>query len=134
MARNLTRNDNKFVREYVEHGNGTEAAEKAYGIDDPNYAGVKATRMLRKDKIKKKLKSIADSIPDGLLIEKHLELLNSMEKVISEGEIISESINVQGVKAGLDMAYKLKGSYADEKIKVSGDVKIISFRDHHTDK
>ena len=58
--------------------------------------------------VKVKLMSIADAIPDELLIRKHLELLNS-----TVGE--NEKIDVQGVKAGLDMAYKIKSTYAPEK-------------------
>ena len=86
---------------------------------DENYAGVKGNRLLRKDKIQRVVKSIADQIPDKLLVKKHLELLNSTETIVAGGEIISENINVQGVKAGLDMAYKLKGKYAPDQSTVT---------------
>ncbi len=46
-------------------------------------------------------------IPDKLLGEKHLLLLN---KVDEKGEI-----DVQAVSKGLDMGYKIKGAYAPEK-------------------
>lgn len=46
-------------------------------------------------------------LSDSLLIKKHRELLDKRE---ANGEI-----DVQAVTKGLDMAYKLKGSYAPEK-------------------
>ena len=46
-------------------------------------------------------------LPDSLLASKHKELLN---KIDDKGQI-----DVQAVKAGLDMAYKINGSYAPEK-------------------
>lgn len=52
-------------------------------------------------------KSIAELIPDDLLIRKHKELLELTDK--------DGYMDVQGVTKGLDMAYKLKGSYAAEK-------------------
>ena len=46
-----------------------------------------------------------EHIPNILLAEKHKALLN---KADAEG-----NIDVQAVKAGLDMAYKLKGAYEE---------------------
>ena len=63
---------------------------------------------------------IADMLPDDLLAEKHLALLN---KIDAEGEI-----DVQAVKAGLDMGYKIKGTYAPEKKDVTFDG-LISTKD-----
>lgn len=60
-------------------------------------------------------KEYADSIPDELLEEKHKALLNKEDE--------NGVIDVQAVKSGLDMAYKLKGSYAPEK-KVNANVNI----------
>lgn len=66
-------------------------------------------------------KAIADLIPDELLSEKHLALLNKQDE--------NGNIDVQAVKAGLDMGYKLKGSYAPEKRKVEVDVTEIKNKD-----
>lgn len=52
-------------------------------------------------------RTIAELIPDELLVVKHHELLNKTDK---DGEI-----DTQAVAKALDMAYKLKGSYAAEK-------------------
>lgn len=64
-------------------------------------------------------------LPDSLIAKKHLELLNKQEVItknnVSTGEVdvkYTGQIDVNAVKAGLDMAYKLKGKYAAEKIDV----------------
>lgn len=102
--------EKEFVEEYIQNGNNaTQAAKEVYDIEDENYAGVKGHRLIRSDKIQNAIKSIAEQIPDDLLVSKHLELLQATDK---EGKI-----DVQGVKAGLDMAYKLKGVYEAEEQK-----------------
>lgn len=60
-------------------------------------------------------------LPDKLLAEKHRELLNKKEVVtknnVTTGEvdtIETGEIDVTAVTKGLDMAYKLKGRYANE--------------------
>ena len=104
-------------------GNGTKAALKAYDIqavDKDKSASVVASSNLGKVSIQKAIKSIADSIPDKLLVEKHLELLNAkkIKTTLIKGELIDteESIDSYAIGKGLDMAYKIKGSYAPEKI------------------
>lgn len=108
---NLTKQDQEFVKEVAITGNQTKSAQKAYGIDDPNYAGVKATKLLRKDKIATAVeevkRTLAERIPDDLVADRHIALLN---KVDDKGEL-----DINAVKAGVDMAYKLKGSYAPDK-------------------
>lgn len=66
--------------------------------------------------------ALHELIPDELLKEKHLELLNKQQVVVrnnvttGEIEVIpTGEIDVQAVTKALDMAYKLKGSYAPEK-------------------
>ena len=59
-------------------------------------------------------------LPDETLAEKHLELLNKREvvKTFVDGEAEYEFIDqpdTAAVSKALDMAYKLKGSYAPEK-------------------
>jgi phage terminase small subunit len=101
---NLTKNDIKFVKEVVEHGNASVAAKQAHGITNDNYAKLKGHRELQKPKIQK---AIQEYLPDDLLSEKHLALLNKMDE---KGEI-----DVTAVSKGLEMAYNLTGSYAPEK-------------------
>lgn len=122
MGTKLTRKEKGFVNDYIETGNGTKAALNNYEIeskDKENVAAVIASENLRKPKIQK---AIADRIPDDLLQEKHLALLNKEEVItknnVTTGEIDvipTGQIDVQAVSKGLDMAYKLKGAYAPEK-------------------
>lgn len=98
MIDKLTKQDKKFIENVVETGNLTESAQEAYNIEDPNYAGVKGHRLIRKDKI---ANALQEALPDNLLQEKHLQFLNSDREEI-------------GIKA-LDLGYKLKGAYAPDK-------------------
>lgn len=58
-------------------------------------------------------------LPDKLLGKKHRELLEVPKKVRTfiKGDLSTEyeELDSNAVKAGLDMAYKLKGKYAPEK-------------------
>ena len=88
-----------------------------------NYAPstVKTTGKLTRTKGWKEL--IEKELPDGLLAERHRELLNKREvnlirKKGDTGEEIFEVLNqpeTQATSKALDMAYKIKGSYAPEK-------------------
>ena len=118
----LTTQEQNFVKEVVKTGNKTQAVVKAYKEEDANYAGVKGNRLIRNDKIQKAIQTLADQIPNELLIEKHLELLNKEEVLLKnnvsthEVEVIpTGQIDATAVRAGLDMAYKLKGAYAPDK-------------------
>ena len=108
--------EKEFAQRYITNGNNaTQAAKDTYQITNDNYARLKGHRKVKSKNVQKAIKSIADSIPDSLLIEKHLELLNSRETIVSDGEVIDDKIDVHGVSKGLDMAYKIKGAYAPEK-------------------
>lgn len=58
-------------------------------------------------------------LPDKMLMEKHQEMLNvpRIKRVFIKGDLQTEieEFDSQAVGKGLDMAYKLKGSYAVEK-------------------
>ena len=69
---------------------------------------------------------MGEYLPDELLVSIHEKLLTKEEVIVrnnmSNGEIEvipTGQIDVQAVKAALDMAYKLKGSYAAEKAVVA---------------
>ena len=114
----LTKNDIDFVKVVAKTGNGSKSAKKAYEITNDNYARLKAHRQLKKPKI---IKAIAEMLPDKLLGERHLELLNKREvyrlKVDGEEEYeLLDTPDTHAVSKGLDMAYKIKGSYAPEKL------------------
>mgnify|MGYP001573837714 CR=1 FL=1 len=122
----LTKQEKEFVKGVVETGNQTQSVIKAFPkIKSKKYARVKGTRLITKDNIQQAIKTIADQIPDELIVRKHLELLNKKEKVtknnMTTGEIDvinTGEIDTQAVKSGLDMAYKIKGTYAPEKLKI----------------
>ena len=134
MARGLTKKQKGFVKDYVRtNKNGVQSALKNYNTNDYSTAGMIASDNLKKPKIQEAIKSIADQIPDSLLVEKHLELLTvpKITKTTFKDEVTEteESIDVQAISKGLDMAYKIKGTYAPEKIKHSvsfGDVEKLS--------
>lgn len=117
MSERLSKKEKGFVKDFVKTGNGTKSALNNYNTGSENVAASIASENLRKPKIQNAIKSIAESIPDSLLIKKHLELLNATT-TIKQGEEYEEKIDAQAVKAGLDMAYKLKGNYAAEKSNV----------------
>lgn len=103
MARTLTKKRRGFVKDYLETGNGTLAVMENFDVVKPKTASIMASELLDDPKVQK---AIQDAIPDELLAEKHLALLRKMN---------GDDIDVNSVRSGLDMAYKLKGSYAPEK-------------------
>lgn len=105
--RKLTKKERLFVREYAKHENGTQAALKVYDVKNSEVAKVVASQNLTKppiqEAVKLEIKRLADRIPDDLIEEKHLALLNKLD---DKGDI-----DTQAVSKGLEMAYKVKGSY-----------------------
>lgn len=118
MAKKLTKKQKGFVKDYIKTGNATKSALKNYNTDDYMTAANIGSENLNKPQIEDYIASI---LTDELLAEKHLALLNKQD---AEG-----NIDVQAVKAGLDMGYKIKGSYAPEKRKVEVDVTEIKNKD-----
>lgn len=119
MATNLTKKEKDFAKEYVKTGNGVQSALKTYDTVSYKTASTIADANLDKPRVQDLIKSIAEQIPDSLLVEKHLELLNA-EKITTtrvRGEIIDteEVVDNHAISKGLDMAYKIKGTYAPEK-------------------
>lgn len=112
MARRLTKKQRGFVKDYVKTGVGVTAALKNYDTTDYDTAHAIATENLQKPSI---LKSIQEMLPDDLLAERHLELLNKREQRVVGEELLEVGPDVQAVSKGLDMAYKIKGNYAPEK-------------------
>lgn len=120
----LTKKQRGFIRDYVLTENGVQSALKNYDVQDYKTASVIASENLDKpyiaDEINRVRMSAAEMLSDELLAERHLELLNKREVYrIGYGEDteyeVSDQPDTQAVKAALDMAYKLKGSYAAEK-------------------
>ena len=114
MARELTKKQEGFAKDYAKTGNATLAVKKNHNVSNDNSAAAIGSRALRNVKVVEKIKTIAEQIPDSLLVKKHLQLLNSKK----DGQL---------VRAGLDMAYKIKGTYAPEKFEHSGGIDLISY-------
>lgn len=134
----LTKKQKGFVKDYVETGNGTQAALNNYdiggkhGTDNPEkVASVIAAENLAKPSIQNAIKSIAEQIPDDELIKVHKEGLQADKKVFKNNnatgeieEVASEPDFAVRYKY-LDSAYKLKGSYAPDKsvhLNLNGDI------------
>ncbi len=114
------------MKDFVATGNATEAALRNYNVKDRVVAKSVGSELLSFPAVKKaieiKQKTLADALPDELLTEKHLALLNKKEVIVrnnvTSGEIETiptGEIDSQAVAKGLDMAYKVKGTYAPEK-------------------
>lgn len=112
MARELTKKQKGFVKDYIETGIGSLAVKMNYDVKDDNTARNIASDNLTKPNI---VKSIQESLPDVLLAQKHLELLNKIEIIRDSEGNTYEQPETQAVSKALDMAYRLKGSYAAEK-------------------
>lgn len=59
-TRRLTKKQKDFVKEYIETGNGTQAALKAYNTDKPNTAKAIASENLTKPNVRAYLESKAE--------------------------------------------------------------------------
>lgn len=125
MATGLTKKEKGFVKDYVETENGTQSVLNNYDTEDANSAGVIASQNLKKVRIQEaiqELKStIAEALPDELLIAKHLEGLEA-GKTIYRNNVSTKEVEEVGYEPDylvrhkyLDSAYKIKGSYAAEK-------------------
>lgn len=117
--RRLSKKAKGFARDIAKGMNGTQAALKNYDTKDPNTASSIATENLQKPAIIEEIvvieKTIAEQIPDSLLVEKHIALLNKKEVKRTFNhetgewiEIETGQVETQAVKAGLELAYKIK--------------------------
>lgn len=122
MAKRLTKKQQGFVKTYVQTGIATLAAKKNYNVTNENSAGAVGSEVLSNPKVQAAIANYADGIPDVLLREKHLALLNKTDIKRTFDHTTGEWIDIEtgqvetnAVTKGLDMAYKLKGSYAPER-------------------
>lgn len=108
----------KAIANLVETGGSVSAAMRKAGYS-PKTA--KTPKKLTESKAWEKI--LGKSLPDELLMERHRDLLNKQEvrikNNVSTGEIDTiptGEIDIIAVSKGLDMAYKLKGKYAPDKV------------------
>lgn len=114
--RKMSKKQKGFVKDFIETGNATQAALLNYDVKDGKVPKERVAESIGSENLSKPIiqSAIADALPDELLTRKHLALLN---KVDENGEI-----DVQAVSKGLDMGYKVKGSYAPEKKQIEGSI------------
>ena len=98
----LTKKQKGFVKDYVETGNATQAAKNNYDVSTDETARAIGYENLTKPHIINAVKSIAEQIPDEVLIKVHKEGLEATNK---------EGIDYAVRHKYLDSAYKLKGVY-----------------------
>lgn len=110
----LTRKQAKFVEAYIETGVGAQAAKKAYDIapGDENTPRSIASENLTKPNV---LRAIEDALPDDLLRKVHTEGLFATKGVYVDGARVDEDADFATRAKYLDMAYKVKGTYAAQK-------------------
>lgn len=122
----LTFKEKGFVKDYVKTGNATKAVLNNYDTKDENIAASIGSQNLRKLKIQKVIKSIADKIPDDRLLEVHLEGLEAGKHIYKNNNESGE-IEDMGVEPDyavrhkyLESGYKLKGLYVDKIANADG--------------
>lgn len=141
---NLSKQDQDFVKEFALTGNKTKSAQKAYGIEDENYANVKAQRLIRKDTINTAITEVKTSLADRVSIDKLEQVLNEGLEAykttkVSEGgqETIEPDFAVR--HKYLDTALKIKGEYETDEDKKSINilmpvlVKFLTNKDERSD-
>lgn len=112
-----------FLNHYLDpksgtYGNALQSAIRAgYG---PEYAQTLTSRLPRW--LSDNVRRYADRFDDDLLFKRHEELLNKRDRAVisveKNGQKIYELIDepdTHAVSKGLDMAYKIKDTYAPEK-------------------
>lgn len=131
MANNPSIKQKKALAIMVENGGNVSKAMREAGYSP------KTAKNPNKLTSSKKFNFLLDKyLPNSLLLEKHQQLLNKQEVIarnnIKSGEIEiipTGEIDAQAVKSGLDMAYKLKGSYAAEKHEITVPKPILDLPD-----
>lgn len=151
----ISKKEKGFVKDWIKTGNGTKAIMNNYDVKSEKVAGVMAVENLAKPRIQAVIARYADRFSDEELEKHHKELLNQKQVAYfvfpkrMEDEEIEEKVNSAGFnlivirfgekgkyafystndsnakKSALDMAYKLKGSYAAEKKLIEVDEELL---------
>lgn len=138
----LTKKQRGFVKDYIATESATEAAARNYKVKDRIVAKAVGSENLTKPYIQD---AIREALGDDYLAEKHQQLFDQKKidyfvfaKSMSDEEIIDHVASVgikvitiresdkgklafysiadtQAMKGALEMAYKIKGSFAPEK-------------------
>lgn len=139
MAKKLTAKRQEFVKTYVQGGIASLAVKESFDVTSDKSARSLGSQLLSDPKIQEAIevekKAIADGLPDDLLVNKHLALLNKMEVKRTFDHTTGEwidmhtgQVDTHAVSKGLELAYKVKGSFAPEKsqsLHVNIDAKLV---------
>lgn len=108
----------KLVAQKVAKGSSVSKAMREVG-----YSETTASHPSKVTRAKGFKELMEKYLPDKLLMEKHQELLTVPKKVrkFMKGELEYEyeEVDSNAIGKGLDMAYKLKGSYSAEKHEIT---------------
>lgn len=124
METKLTLKQRRFANEYLEAGNATEAAMKAYKPKNRAVARSIGSENLTKPNIKRTIQEAleANGLTNDLLAQRVLELINARRKItyVKQGEVrvVQEIIDTQAVKAGIEFGLKLKAVSPEEQQRV----------------
>lgn len=128
MKKGLTKKEKDFAKEYAKTGNGVQSALKTYDTEDYSTAGVIAHDNLKKPKIQKEIKSIADQISDKELLKVHKEGLKASRKIFRNNmktgaiEYVGSEPDHTTRHKYLDTAYKLKKLYDGDDSKAPQNI------------
>lgn len=118
-----------FAKNYLDTGNGTESVKAAYPeIKDDNYAAVKATRLLRNDKVRELLEDNAEKVASNMVTlalgaEKESDQISAGKDVLDRAGYKpvekSQSINVDVKVDATDPKAKALALEYEEKLRLS---------------
>ncbi len=127
-SKDLTIKERKFLKSYIETGNGTEAAMRAFDCDNRAYAATMACEKLKKLKGATRALMHKNGLTEKLIIQRLVEGLSAekTEFAKDEGEI-TDSIDCIDFPTRLQyakVAAKLLGIEPPTKIEHTGDTPV----------
>lgn len=137
----LSRKEKGYITDFIVTENGTQSALNNYDTTNYKTASAISSENLDKPRIQQAIEIVkthyAERFSEEDIYDKHQALLNKKiwDRELIEDEygnktikrIETDEIDPVAVKAGLDMFYKIKGSYAPDKIQVPTDAKTYNF-------
>lgn len=122
MSRNITKKQKIFADEYLDTGNGTQSALKAYNTNDYNTASVISSENLEKPKIIRYLEDNAGAVASNM-IRLALKAKNEQVQVNAGKDVLD--------RAGYKPTEKTDITSGGEKIPIYGG---LSISEHNGDK
>lgn len=115
----LTKKQKGFVKDYIETGNATEAAERNYDVKNRNVANNIGAENLAKPSVRGVIISLAERISDDKLEEVLNEGLGAYKTTRIGGEEGADNVEPDFAVRHkyLDTALKLKGLYESDEQK-----------------